>query len=373
MPPSSAPTSPGARRPRTPPAGTNSGGGRSRRGRRPPAPSAGGTCPTSTTAGSRPASGWTAAGTSSPTGSGALDHAPIRVAHLTDVGDDEAAWLARLPDLAKLCGLGCTVYPLSALARLLASPHLGGLELLHLDLSGTGGDPARFLAACPGLSRLTVLSLADTPLGADGLAVLAGAAHLSGLRKLCVCGDDVGAEVSETGVRALTRSRTLTGLTHLSFRMTTLAGPALRHLLRWPAVGRLRELDLAYTDLRGDDVAALGRCARLTSLRRLALDAYELDDAAAAALGSAPWLPAVREVWIEAADAYGDAAGQTPGALDELKRRLGPKLVLPDGGAGSGFELGAVGEADRIWHRLQRFHTASQYRDEGRSVAARVV
>ena len=64
-----------------------------------------------------------------------FDHAPVRVAFFRQAGDVNADWLSESPLLARLTGFCCADSP-GGVGRLLGSPHLAGLDLIHVEVGG---------------------------------------------------------------------------------------------------------------------------------------------------------------------------------------------------------------------------------------------
>jgi hypothetical protein len=245
---------------------------------------------------------------------------------------------------------------------LLTSPHLTDLDLLHFG----GENPlesvrsASMVASAWHLERLTVLDLEGSHLEDEGLTVLAGAWHLRSVRKLTLgSGHRISHHLGEAGLAALADSIAFTGLTHLSLHDCEIFDRGLRQLLRWPGSEGLLELDLAFTATSGEGMTELAQCPRFKSLRRLSLSASSLNDEALAALAEAPWFPHLRQLWIAAWESYGDEEEQTEDAFKAFSARCGSRLILSPW-TEAGFELSAVGEADRIWHRLR----CCRYRDK---------
>ncbi|VTR91736.1 Repeat-companion domain protein OS=Isosphaera pallida (strain ATCC 43644 / DSM 9630 / IS1B) GN=Isop_0507 PE=4 SV=1: LRR_6: LRR_6 [Gemmata massiliana] len=290
----------------------------------------------------------------------AFSVAPIRMADFYLTGESDAEWLAGSPLLTRLAGLSCEGAT-GIVGRVVASPYLANLDLVHLEVPYPDEPAAaRFVASGGHLRNLTVLDFDGSQIENDGLMALASAGHLGTVRKLTVRSDNRTSHfLGESGIRALINSQSLTGLTHLGFCDCQLDGPALLQLLRWKGLSGLTELDLSFTDLQGEDIVTLAQCRQLKNLRRLCLDAFSLTDESVNALASAPWLPALRQLWIEAREEYGDGEDQTVGLLDGLAERLGARLVMPAKGE-LAFLLSPVGEADQIWQRLRRH----RYRDE---------
>jgi uncharacterized protein (TIGR02996 family) len=284
-----------------------------------------------------------------------LESVPIRVAFFWPIGEVNAAWLAESPLLDRLTGLCCADSP-GVVGQLLGSPHLAGLNLLHVGVEGSeeAVEAARLIAAAQHLDRLTVLDLDGTHIGDEGLEFLAGAGQLHSIRKLTLRSDNRGSHpLGEQGIGALITSRSLTQLTHLGFCDCSLDGDALQWLLDWDGAGQLLELNLSFTGRSGENVIALARCRKLSNLRRLCLSAFELTDDAVRALAAANALPALRELHVEEESEYGMWDDQTSEMLGWLAERLGPQFTLGVSD-GHSFELSPVGEADRIWRRLHR-------------------
>jgi uncharacterized protein (TIGR02996 family) len=303
----------------------------------------------------------------------AFDRHPIRVARVTPQTETSAAWLARTPLFARLRGLCCSEDSVDVARRLIESPHLGGLELLCLDLGwaeGRAEEIGPILASAHHLDRLHVLDLDGTHIRDAGLEALATAPHLGAVRKLTMRSDGrTQHHVGAAGLHALADSRGLSGLTHLGFRDCAIHADGVTQLLRWPGAENLLELDLAYTGIEEEGVIELAQAPGLNSLRRLCLCAFDLTDRALEALAAAPWLPHLRQLWIEAREYYGDMQDNaTDEGLAAFTEQLGPRLRMPSKSEG-GFKLSLVGEAERIWERLR----CCQYRDETGLSLARIL
>jgi uncharacterized protein (TIGR02996 family) len=290
---------------------------------------------------------------------------PIQVAWFRSAGEDDADWLPESQFLSQLTGL-CFSANFAVVGRLLASPHMSDLELLHIGelYPEDAAEAARLIASDQHMNHVLVLDLDSTHLEDEGLAILAGASNLRSVLKLTMRSNNrVSHHVGEAGIRALTASQSLARLTHLGFcDCSTFDGAALKLLLEWAGTSQLLELDLSFTSLEGEDVAGLARCGKLKNLRRLCLSAFELSDQAVQSLAAPDALPALRELWVEAKEEYGDGADQTPEALDWLASQLGPRLILPSSHSDS-FHLSPVGEADRIWQRLRRADCREEFQD----------
>ncbi len=181
-----------------------------------------------------------------------------------------AAGLTALGRCASLSGLR-TLMVLGgegqAIAGLVSSPHLAGLERLDLRGSVTG---AGTLADAPLLAGLRSLLVGGED--SEGLRAVLATPACAGLRELTIT----------SGPKAIARAlaaAALPGLRRLSLHDCVLTGPPLKALLSAPFLAGLVELDLSWNDLKPSDLKALGACPRLRGLRRLCVGNFMFDEA----------------------------------------------------------------------------------------------
>jgi hypothetical protein len=193
------------------------------------------------------------------------------------------------------------------LEDLMASPHLSGLQELHLPNKLMSEDGVRVLARWPrlgqlrcldlfqndvranalrdllrpnSLTNLVRLNLASNPLG-DGIADLGQAECLSALHHLTLTGGSAEAK----GIQSLGQSTTLTGLRSLSLYGASVA--ATRALAQSPLAPQLTNLSLAYSPHREEIATHIAAAPDLSRLHRLELTRCPLGTEGAQALARA--------------------------------------------------------------------------------------
>jgi uncharacterized protein (TIGR02996 family) len=221
----------------------------------------------------------------------------------------------------KCCGPGDMVAPFAASSQLLrlrrltlhcwrvgdpgvctlvASPYLGRLTGLVLNLASQSGEIARSLVKNPHLSGLQDLTIGyfddqcySGEFGDGGLETLATAGHLRNLSKLAFFRGRLGA----AGIEALMASPLLETVRELELAGSPWGPDGVRAVANSPTIGRLRKLDLsgnggadegdkalggeAAFRLGAEGTEALCRSPYLTNLTHLALGLNALDGDAA--------------------------------------------------------------------------------------------
>jgi uncharacterized protein (TIGR02996 family) len=148
-----------------------------------------------------------------------------------------------------------------ALAKLLASPYLGGISALGLQgglqraAKGIGAAGAAALAASPHLARLSSLHLKFTAIGAAGAQALAASAHLARLTALDLTGNAIGA----AGAEALASSGHLARLTALDLGGNAIGAAGAAALAASPHLAGLTSLDLGDNPIGAAGARALRR------------------------------------------------------------------------------------------------------------------
>jgi uncharacterized protein (TIGR02996 family) len=197
-------------------------------------------------------------------------------------GLNEVAWLAESPQLSTLRKLTVRGLWAEALRRLTASPHLGGLRVLHLPGNNLGNAGISALVSAASLTALEELDLTgqggwdryaqNEIVRAQGLEALARWPGLATVRSLTLAGTDMG----RAGLRALLRSPHVGALKHLCLRNSRLDGQALAELDSALPALRLEVLDLGENILKdpGPEYVAIVPCLR--ELKVLHLDRCEI-------------------------------------------------------------------------------------------------
>jgi uncharacterized protein (TIGR02996 family) len=263
--------------------------------------------------------------------------------------------------LSGLVGLGCSscCWLPGELRGGLALPELAGLQVL--DFYGAyhhSHNAAEAIAAATHLTELRVLDLSGNCRGDQGLLALAGARHLRSLTSLRLGADDVDGEndLTEEGIVALTRSRSLVHLTQLGLDYNRCIGDeGLAVLLTWKYIGRLEELDLRCTGLSENGLLALARSRKLVNLRRLAVDKNEVTPRVAEALLRSAGLRQLRHLRLFS-DPLED--GLEPDLVERLWERFGRFAV----GGDDELPVSWVCEADRLCARARR--AQADYHDQ---------
>src|SRR5262249_14332054 len=180
--------------------------------------------------------------------------------------------------------------------RLLASPHLGNLRALRAPLHAIGNAAASALSDAASLTSLEELDLSeagsygrsqrsgryreDPIMEATDLAALARWPLMARLRSLTLSGNDV----RRRGLRALLRSRYVTGLKELTLRASGLDGKAMQAFADARPELELDVLDLGENLLGDVGASDLALAPCLKELKVLQLDRCEMR------LSGARWL-----------------------------------------------------------------------------------
>ncbi len=199
------------------------------------------------------------------------------------LGDKGVAALASVaaPSL-RMLRLKCNdIGPLGAQA--LEHPDLVG-QLVHLDLRwnrlGAGGAEA-LAAAAPGELRTLVLDRNE--IGDAGLRALSRSPLMVGLSELCIGRNHIG----DRGIQALAQAPCLQ-LRSLNLWHNDLGAMGAKALADCPSLAFLAHLDLGGNRIGSEGVTAIARSTSLTRLSSLELWHAGVGDAGAEALSAAP-------------------------------------------------------------------------------------
>jgi uncharacterized protein (TIGR02996 family) len=179
------------------------------------------------------------------------------------------------------------------LEKLLASPHLAGLQYLDFGMNDVGDDGALALAESATVANLRALSLAFNFFSAEGIRALGHSPHLGRLTRLRLSGScalESGSDSSDGALIALIESPLMAQLEQLDLDGNPFSAEAIGRLAGCPAAAGLRSLRMdACTANAGAFVALLGS-PHLAGLRRLDLGLLSITDEMADALARAPGL-----------------------------------------------------------------------------------
>jgi uncharacterized protein (TIGR02996 family) len=206
--------------------------------------------------------------------------------------------LARCPWLATWSELAAPNYGIAspALARLVASPHVSGLQRLYLSSNWLGPDPNWVVEAS--LTALRELNLhcnlgnfernrslsAPRP-GDPVLAALAAAPWATELESLDYGGNTATAE----GARALSTSAILSRLRSLRLNYNPIGDDGLRALAETTTLTSLTDLDVSECrGLTPDGIAALVRSPLMPRLTSLVLGGPQVTDGVIRDLAASP-------------------------------------------------------------------------------------
>jgi uncharacterized protein (TIGR02996 family) len=244
--------------------------------------------------------------------------------------------LAACPGLARIQSLGLSNRGQGSklgpqqLARLLASPYLGGLRALDLSFNPLGPAGVKVVADSPALAGLTSLTLTSCALDDAAVQHLAASPHLAELQTLSLSGG-----VTAEGIRALAGSAYLTHLTSLDLEGCQLDDEGTQVLASSPRMAGLTSLALSNTGLADEGVKALASSPWITRLRTLVLSQNLFGDAGLTALAASPNLTNLTSLQLRDLRTSADALGTllssphlknlTSLALDAS--RLGPVVL----------------------------------------------
>jgi uncharacterized protein (TIGR02996 family) len=218
--------------------------------------------------------------------------------------------LADLPLLSTLRALNLGYCNLGGwgFRRLVASPHLGNLTALRVPGNSIGSRAVSALVDAVSLTSLAELDLSesgsygrtrrygryreDPVMEAPDLGALAAWSGLARLRSLALSGNDAGRD----GLRALLRSRHVTGLKELTLRANGLDGQAMQEFGAARPELRLDVLDLGDNLLGDLGPADLALAPCLGELKVLDLDQCEIRSSGARWLVNAPFFGSLRRL-----------------------------------------------------------------------------
>jgi uncharacterized protein (TIGR02996 family) len=197
--------------------------------------------------------------------------------------------LARCPRLASLESLDLFGNPLGeGVLALAESPHLRSLRKLNLGLIEIDNAPIAALAPLlrsPNLAGVEDLELSSNDFTPEAREALATSDVLTRVRKFAFTPDRDHPE----GMAALARA-TLPSLRHLDLSFGFLDPTSLRPLLDSPLLGQLTRLEIRGCYLDDASMEALAGADGLANLRILSLDDNQLGNAGALALARSPHL-----------------------------------------------------------------------------------
>ncbi len=126
-----------------------------------------------------------------------------------------------------------------SIRKLLENPKLTCLRRLSLESMPVGNAAVRVLTTAPHITALEALRLIDCEIDSNSVAELAALPNIANLRSLCLSGD-----VTDEGIRHITRSKYLNNLTELELQWCQLTPQAAQLLARWEGLRSVRHLDL---------------------------------------------------------------------------------------------------------------------------------
>ncbi len=139
-------------------------------------------------------------------------------------------------------------------------------------------------------------------------------------------------QIDAAALEALGRSTWLAPLTILKMstdprqRLSSLTGPMVEAIARWPALGQLKVLDLSFNNIDDRGAEALAECEALADLQVLDLSLNLIRDAGAEALAGSRWLARLERLDL-GRNSIGEAGraslNASPWLSDAVKRRLG--------------------------------------------------
>ncbi|MBX9627669.1 MAG: TIGR02996 domain-containing protein [Gemmataceae bacterium] len=195
----------------------------------------------------------------------------------------------------------------------------GPARLRTLDLSGNRltADALAPLLPSPVMAGVETFDLSDNRLGPDGARELA-AAQPPALRALRLLRTVPG----DAGVGAMAGNGVLLGLRLLDLGGNNLGPGAAKALAAAPAVGGLRVLDLTHNRLGDAGAVSLARCPHLGEPLSLDLADNEVGDQGAVALAQSPNLAGLLALNLRMNPKIG------PSARNRLLDRFGPRVLL---------------------------------------------
>jgi uncharacterized protein (TIGR02996 family) len=211
------------------------------------------------------------------------------------------------------------------LEKLLASPHLAGLQYLDFGMNDVSDDGARALAGSATVANLRALALGHNYFSAAGVRALGHSPHLGRLTRLRLSGScalDPGSETWDGALVALIESPLMARLEQLDVDRNPFSAAEVLRLAACPAAAGLSSLRLEASPTNAGAFAALLASPHLAGLRRLDLGPLPIGDELAGALVRAPGLDTLV---LRAAD------GPSGEALRALEGRFGGGLVRPAG------------------------------------------
>ena len=203
---------------------------------------------------------------------------------------------------------------------LVESPYLVNVEVLDLSFNGISDAAVTHLARTTTLPRLRKLLLTDNARIRGGGLVIAGTPQLSRLVAL----DVSGADVDETGIRAILHGRHQTKLRFLGVHSNPIGDGGVTALARSEVFQRMvakwGRVDLRRNGIGPPGAAALASAPAMTVATSLDLSGNDLGDAGLAALAYAPGLTRLRRIAVRQNGITDDGAVAL--AHSPLMRRL---------------------------------------------------
>ena len=196
------------------------------------------------------------------------------------------------------------------LADVMASPHLGRIEVLDLSGNALGSRSLRLLSNCPFLEHVHHLCLCRCEINAESAQVFRGAPLVERLESFDLGSNSIGADgaraladnslprltslrlpgnaIQDLGVQALLRPGRR--FTNLHLRDNGIGNAGMEALARWPGLGRLLTLDVENNVIGNAGCLALGSYAGDADLSWLSLAHNQVGDRGVEALAGCPLL-----------------------------------------------------------------------------------
>ena len=175
------------------------------------------------------------------------------------------------------------------------SPHLARLERFHLDSNDLSDVTTQALGSSPFMTRVNDLSLAWNAITDAGLEALGTrSAEAAPLRALDLQHNRIG----DGGVRALTQSSHIDGITRLNLAHNNIGEAGAKALAECGKLGALVELNLNNNHIGDEGAKALAGCAQLGALGRLELEANGVGDDGVKALVDSPHLTSLYAIAV---------------------------------------------------------------------------
>ena len=166
--------------------------------------------------------------------------------------------LAELPPARNLSNLRLTCDPISGAGTLdlVRIEDFSKLTCLDLTYDHIGDDDVLLLARSPHMANLTNLNLSSNLLGDASMIEIARSPYLGNLTILIL---NHNRRISDEGVKALSRSSTLSRLTKLELGLNQFSADGLISILQSEYLTNLTALDLPHTELGDGDIVVLKR------------------------------------------------------------------------------------------------------------------